>query len=218
MTSYSERFWRINELTSVRMAEMIRQECQVQLDWLSTTAATLEGLVRRFSQPEEVHAVLDTNVVLHYRPVRDVDWPSVLGSSKTVRLVIPLRVIDELDVKKAARSPALARRAASRLRDLERSLTGSTGANLATGLKLEIVALTDFDPELRRRALSPVDVEILDICAAIAGCSGPNPTHLVTGDLGMRIRAAQRGISLKPMPDADRQPLGGIQVDEANEG
>src|SRR5205814_6231219 len=41
-------------------------------------------------------AVLDTHVLLHYRLFDEVDWPTLVGA-KPVRLVVPLRVVEELD-------------------------------------------------------------------------------------------------------------------------
>jgi hypothetical protein len=50
-----------------------------------------------------------------------------------------------------------------------------------------------FDPALYRRLSVPPDVEILDTCEALAAYAGANPVDLVTGDLGVRVRAQARG-------------------------
>jgi hypothetical protein len=70
------------------------------------------------------------------------------------------------------------------------------------------VGLFAFDPSLYRRPALPPDVEILDTCEALAAFAGENPVFLVTGDLGMTVRAQARGVALKQMPDEHRQQLG----------
>ncbi len=60
--------------------------------------------------------VLDSNSLLHHAPPNQMRWDGVIGSP--VRLVVPLRVVQELDDKKASNSKPLRQRAAKRLRQL----------------------------------------------------------------------------------------------------
>ena len=105
-------------------------------------------------------AVMDTNAFLHYRLFNQVDWSEVVGSS-AVRLVVPLRVIDELDLKKAARRSELRGRARTILRHLEGHLESG---EVRPGVRLDVVGLAELDPDTYRQPELAADVEILDVC------------------------------------------------------
>lgn len=57
-----------------------------------------------------VPVVLDTNVLMHYHRPDRVPWAEVIGCD-SVRLVLPICVLDELDNKKYADSDRMSRRA-----------------------------------------------------------------------------------------------------------
>jgi hypothetical protein len=191
---YSERFWRINARELARPYDQLREEVAVQADWLLETADTLERMAARLDDPKAEVAVPDTHVLLHYKPLSDIDWTGVIGSSP-VRLVIPLRVIDELDEKKYARRGELFDRARSVIRQLTRYLDGP--GELREDVHIALVSSMDLDPLAYRQPPPPADVEILDSCQALAAYNGPRAgARLVTGDLGMRLRAEDRGISV----------------------
>lgn len=54
--------------------------------------------------------MVDTNVLLQFQPPDQINWTELLHVA-AVRLVIPLRVIEELDTKKHGRSQKLSERA-----------------------------------------------------------------------------------------------------------
>src|SRR5207244_2479748 len=128
-------------------------------------------------------AVVDTHVLLHYRLFDEIDWRSVIDEDDLL-LIVPLRVVDELDTKKSARRLDLRDRARTVIRHLEACL--ERGGAVRPGVRLEVVALPDLDPETYRKPQLPSDVEILDVCEGVAIYASPRSTHLVTGDLGMR--------------------------------
>jgi hypothetical protein len=49
---------------------------------------------------------------------------------------------------------------------------------------------------------------VLDTRDALAAYTGNNPVRLVSGDLGMRVRASGRDLPLVVLPEAEREPLG----------
>jgi hypothetical protein len=204
---YGERFWRIAAGGGERPEEMRGQEMDSQLAWLSALLDSARTMQARFGATTALIAVLDTNVLLHCKPPSDIDWRALLGA-EDVRLVVPLRVIDELDAKKAARSPALRNRAATRLKSVARVLLDDATHEVRLGVAIDVVGLYEFDPDLWRRPITPPDVEILDTCEALAAYAGGNPVKLITADLGMRLRAQSRGVSWEEIPDKYRQPLG----------
>jgi rRNA-processing protein FCF1 len=203
---FTERLWRISTEQGVRQPETIRQEQVEQVARLQELIDTLERLARKFDRPASTLAVLDTHVVLHYKPLKDIDWASLVDA-EIVRLVVPLRVVDELDDRKSARRPDLVRRARSRIRQLERHVVDTKTTELRPGVTVEVVGPVDLDPEAQRRPPVPADVEILDTCQALSAYAGNNPVYLLTGDLGMRIRAEARNIPLITMSEHVEQPL-----------
>jgi hypothetical protein len=65
--------------------------------------------------------VLDTNVLLHYQRPDNLPWPTVLHRA-SVRLVVPLRVVEELDEKTYSGNPTLASAARNVLPWLEKAI------------------------------------------------------------------------------------------------
>jgi len=78
-----------------------------QVAALEALAADLEARIARAQGGEPT--VLDTNTVLHYQRPDSVPWIDVIGRSP-VRLVVPLRVVEELDAKKYGNNVVLAQR------------------------------------------------------------------------------------------------------------
>jgi hypothetical protein len=97
---YSQRFWQISSGILARPHEMRRQECARVVALLTSLREELSALADRLGPLPRALGVLDTNVVLHYKPLDEVPWTEVFGSSP-VTLVIPRRVLAEIDAKKA---------------------------------------------------------------------------------------------------------------------
>jgi predicted ribonuclease YlaK len=139
--------------------------------------------------------VLDTHVLLHYQPVDQIPWPAVLGA-QSVRLVIPLRVIEEIDAKKYARAANLAKRARNVLPSLER-LVGPAGAPGRLTQEVTIEVPVETGPRYRPE---DADEEILETCRELEQFTGQHVT-LVTGDTAMRLRAQANAIPTRELPD-----------------
>jgi predicted ribonuclease YlaK len=141
--------------------------------------------------------VLDTHTLLHYQLPDSIKWTDVIEEAQ-VRLVIPLRVVEEIDAKKWGPSERLRGRSRSLLPRLE-ELVGLEGsaAPIRDGVTLE----ARIEPAPR---LKPVDAdeEILENCWELWRLSGQREgVTLVTGDTAMRFRAhAQGGIRPVALP------------------
>jgi predicted ribonuclease YlaK len=133
-------------------------------------------------------SVLDTNVLLHYLPIHQVPWPEVVESA-VVRLVIPLRVIEELDAKKYSKSADLAKRARNVLPTLEQ-LLGQAGRPGPVAENVTVEVPVDTGP---RQRPEDADEEIIAVCRDLSQFSGRDVT-LVTGDTALRIRAQAHGL------------------------
>jgi hypothetical protein len=205
---HTDRFWHIRDLTldSARPWELINTEIAVQAERLGLFADALEARAKRLMSTPGQIAVPDTNVFLHFKRFDTIDWTGVVGATP-LRVVIPLSVVEELDLKKAARRRDLADRARSVFARLE-SLMGPTAgapAPLRDQVTVEVLVETEVDPTRIERAGTP-DTEILDVSEFLGFLTG-QPITLVTGDVSMRLRAAVRGLRVVSLPDSLRVPL-----------
>jgi rRNA-processing protein FCF1 len=177
-----------------RPSPLVEAEAKAQSAALKRMVDDLEERTRRLSAAPGHITVLDTNLLLEYQPPGQIPWPQLLRCP-AVRLVVPLRVVEELDAKKYAQRRDLADRARRVLRQLDADL-GSAGApgKVQPGVTIEV----PVDPGPRRRP-ADADAEILDTCHEVRQLTGQAVT-LVTGDTAMRLRAQARGITVTKMP------------------
>lgn len=193
----SARYWHIRGIDSStpRPWPLVEAESNLQKAALERMA---EDLVQRSIQlsaaPGRI-TVVDTNVLLHYLPPPQIPWASILRVDE-VRLVVPLRVIEELDAKKYAKRSDLADRARRVLPLIEDRIgTAGQAGTLQDGVTIEV----PIDPSPRRRP-TDADEEILETCEELSQMTG-RPVALVTGDTAMRIRAEARGIEVVRLPE-----------------
>jgi len=205
---YTDRFWHGQSLaeSSPYAPGLLNNEHEVQVAFLKELRETLTKEEQRQADLKGIQvAVLDTHVLLHYKLFTDVPWETVLEADR-VRVAVPLRVIDELDQKKAARRSDIADRAATVIKHLQMRISGLTDAPvpLRSGVTLEIARVPQIDADAY---VPPVwaDAEILDTCDAVA-IFASSPVTLVTGDYGMKLRASARDIRTLVMPDEYRIP------------
>jgi hypothetical protein len=125
---HTARFWEIRRLvpSDARPIPLIDGERRAQRDALQGMRENLEMHVGRARSAPGHITILDTNTLLHYQLPDSINWPEVVGHDK-VRIVIPLRVVEELDAKKYSESQKLRDRARALLPKLDGliSLMGS---------------------------------------------------------------------------------------------
>jgi hypothetical protein len=198
---YGDRYWHIRNLDreSPRAMELINDEANEQASWLEELADRLTRLADRLAAAPGQLTVLDTNILLHFEPPDQVDWNEVVGHPE-VRLVLPLRVVEELDEKKYTARDNLADRARRLLSTLRSQLSPTAGGpvKLRDGVTIEV----PIDDGPRARTLD-ADQEILDVCHELG--SGGQPVLLVSADTGMWLRATALGIEVVSMPDHYRR-------------
>lgn len=191
------RYWHIRSLDeeSARPFPLVDAELKLQTGALERLLDELESRTSRVTNAQGLPAVLDTNLLLHYLPVDQIPWPEILGSP-AVRLIVPLRVIEELDAKKYSRRKDLASKARRLLPKLESLIHAPAGLGvLSSGVTLEVLA--EAGP--RDRSAS-ADDEILDVALEFQQLSGRAVTVL-TADVAMRVRAAALGLAVALVPD-----------------
>jgi rRNA-processing protein FCF1 len=194
---YTSAYYAILQFTpgSPRGVAFIDSEIARQVRSLEGLRDDLQRRADRARAAPGAITILDTNVLLHYQLPDSVAWPELVGQ-ESVRLVIPLRVIEELDEKKYTASEKLRSRARERLPKLY-ALVGAGGApkELPNGHgTIEVF----IEPGPRMRSVD-ADTEILETARDLALLSG-SKVAIVTGDTGMRLRAEAEGMTIVAMP------------------
>ena len=145
--------------------------------------------------------VIDTNVILEYLPVDQIDWSQVTESR--ARLIVPTRVLGELEAKRYDRSSRLDDVARAQLPRIAEWLESSAGPGVYIGDKrgttIETVPI-----ELEVEPLSDADTEILEFFDMVLRFAPE--ARLVTSDGPLRVRAHLRGYSLARVPETFRRP------------
>ena len=178
-----------------QMSLLISAEVTAKAAELKEIADDLIEARARMARSPGVPTIVDANVLLQYHRLDQIKWASIVGGQ--ARIMLPLRVIEELDAMKY--DPK------ERLRDVARDLlpwleslfpgpdAGPVPANGPDGATVEVL-LADR-PRYRP---SDADEEILDVYHEVRLLAAT--AKLVTGDTGMRMRARAQGIEACPMP------------------
>jgi hypothetical protein len=143
---------------------------------------------------------LDTNVLLHYRRVDEIDWLKVSGTNVVVLLICPV-VIRELDQHKDGHPQTkLRKRAQEVIADLQSKLEGTS--ELRAGVQLEFLACDpqiDFATHGLHREVND-DWLIASVIEWQTHQSG-RVGVIVSADLGVSIKARAHGISVIKLSD-----------------
>ncbi|MFE4651001.1 PIN domain-containing protein [Streptomyces sp. NPDC056707] len=208
---HSVTYWHAVSMDSGFLREgprVIRREIEVQMSILETFTAELLGLIELSKHPG-IPIVYDTNMLNHWQQPSGIVWPTVLKEAglkaHPVRLIIPLTVIDELDRQKYGQGD-LARKAATAIRYLDRTLGGNRDNRLPVEIRKGQATLEIWPEGQNRRRNGDADLAILDCASEIVQLLPTSRTYVLTGDIGMRLRAQQRGISTIRLPDEYRKP------------
>lgn len=148
--------------------------------------------------------VYDTNMLIAWQQPTMIKWQEVLRRQgetlRQARLVVPLRVVDELDRQKYG-DGKLAQRAGVALRYLQRTLAeGQSGeaTQIRDDASLEIWLDTDDRG-------GDADLAILRCASDLAGLYPDSGARVLTGDLGMQLRAQQMDLKVLHLSDNHRK-------------
>jgi len=138
---------------------------------------------------------LDTNILLHFKSVREVDWQQVVGA-REVRLVLCSPVLDELDERKY--DPKTADRAKTVLGELE-DIEKADG-RLRDSVRLDM-ATDDEEP-----SGGNTDLAIIERVKEYAEKHTEERVAIASDDLNMRNRCKARGVECIRLDDEWRRP------------
>jgi hypothetical protein len=195
---HGEHYKLIRDMTATtpRPAPLINDEVTRQVGMLERLKAKVQALEALRARGGQV-AVLDTNALMHYQRPDEIPWADVLGAP-AVRIILPICVIDELDNKKYTGSDRMSRRADLAIRALRQhsgDLRPGSAATLPDSTTLEVF----LDDPGQVRMGNP-DEELISRCLLFQRVIG-RPVTIVTGDLGMQLRADALGLGQVEMPD-----------------
>lgn len=199
---HTARHWNIRTLSesSARPFPVIAHEAQWQAQRLEALAIELEQRHKHLVVPQQcTPAILDTNVIAHYQRFDQIDWPKLLDTQQ-VRIVIPLIVLDELD-DLSYRSTNGGARAKRRLRFMQ-TARGESPPEIPVDVREGVAFQIMMDPRGHVRTENN-DEEIMRQAEIASSMTGESVV-LVTGDYGMQLRAASRGIRWLMLPGSLR--------------
>jgi PIN domain len=202
----SPRFAEIRHMTygTLRPAPLVSMEAEAQAERLEGLIRRLESEFRTFELDNDAVAVLpDTNIFIHFHRYDQIDWPKLVDSP-AVRLIVLALVIDELDAK-SYRSSALGDRVRGVLRSL-RQLRGNSLPEVPVFVRDGVDLQVFMDPPGRRRRPN-ADDEFLARAEQLANILGRDSVIVATGDLGMQLRATNRGLRHSALDERLRLPL-----------
>jgi hypothetical protein len=159
-----------------------------------------------------LHAYLDTNALLEFRPPRDLDWNGLLREKQLVLVVSPV-VIEELQRIKDGALRDIPRRkrlrAGETLKTLERELfpddaqpAGVVRLNDGVGLRFDGRAVPSA--VFTDNSLDPNLADARLVAAVIAARDAGQRVCLVGNDAGPRWQAKSRGIAAHNLPETWR--------------
>ena len=146
----------------------------------------------------QVFAFIDTNVLLHYRFFRDVNWAKELRAEEVTLVFAPV-VVEELDKRKwagARRERVRAKKVLKALKDL-----GLSATPVAMRPSVRIMALDEepADALFARHRLQPLtgdDRLLASVLAFREAQSGGAAVLVLTADTGLSVKAPTRQIDV----------------------
>lgn len=177
----------------------LQAEIRSQTSLLAQLLEDLEARVARARMASGAMVVLDTNTLVEYQPPDSIPWPDLLGVP-AVRLILPLRVVEELDSMKYSDRARRREKVRRVIPQLKAALgPGGEPREICAGVTLEVAV----DPGPRRRPVD-ADEEVLATCEELGQLSGAE-VSLASADIAIQLRAAARSIDVVGIPEKYRR-------------
>ncbi len=172
-----------------QLTPLIYDDLRAKTQDLNEAVAYLEGLRDRMRRAPGLPIVVDSNVLLQWHRPDHVNWAALVKIS--ARVMLPLRVIEEIDAKKYSGNARLRTRARNVLPWINGLFPeGDTGpVPLRPDATIELI----LEDRPRHRP-DDADEEILDVSHRVVQFAGSG--KLMTGDTAMRVRAMTEGLEV----------------------
>ncbi|MER5890608.1 PIN domain-containing protein [Streptomyces sp. NPDC001941] len=208
---YNGHYWHlVADGNSPLLHGTLVREVQRQIHAMVQAQADLAAL-RCYAERPGMAIVYDTNALNHWPRPDEVKWADILREQdfhgRVARLVIPLVVIDELDLQKGG-SNALSAKASKAIRYLEKTLDG-TLSDAPAQVRPDATLEVRLDPPGHRRG--DPDMEIL-LCAAELDLLGV-PTRVLSNDFGLHLRARSMGLTPIRIPEPQHRKAPSADTD-----
>ena len=197
---YSPRLWALRgmDATAPLAREWAELELRARTAALVAARQTLLNAQTRWRSDNDTLCVPDTNLLLHHeKTLLYIPWRKIVQARAGVRVVLPVKVIDELDAqKRTGKTQETRTRARATLRELRSTgVVGTTRwhtllAEYGVVTKLEVLA-DDRD----HQRMGDADLEIVDRAAELSELAG-RQVVIVTSDVGMEVRAGTADVSV----------------------
>ncbi len=177
-----------------QLLRSVNAEVESKRQLFESMSRELKETRTRLGRAPGLPSVADTNFMVHCVRPDQISWKSMHGEA--LRLVIPLRVIEELDAMKTDNKERLRRSSREILSWLESQFKGGTGpVRIRDGEETTLEILLSERPRYRP---SDPDEEVLDVCHDLKRFVGNS--ILITADYGMKLRASAESIDTLQIP------------------
>ncbi|TQJ54653.1 PIN domain-containing protein [Streptomyces sp. SLBN-115] len=195
---YSAAYWEIRRITQVtpRPYPLIHGEIENRIRDIEAALALLTRMRTFVSHPGSI-VVPDTSAFIQGEIFTDLVWPTKMGVKGSVRLVVPIIVVEQLDRLKDGgntRAGDRARKVLKRLRGQRRAAGPGIPAQVRDKVTVEIF----LDDGWQQR--HPIaDDEIIQQALKIQKIV-PHEITLACVDAGMEFRALENGLKVFEVP------------------
>jgi hypothetical protein len=146
-----------------------------------------------------LYAFIDTNILMHYPPLQDVDWLKMCGH-QAVTVMLCSVVVDEVDQHRSnARLADRAKRCQKEIRDYRRK---ELRPNVTLDVSMLGLEKSDFPDE---KIPEHPDEKIICLAKKFGKANGVE-VAVVSADVGMELRAEPHGVEVIVPPDELRLP------------
>lgn len=205
---------RYREICSMVVGSHLRPllyaEIESRAALLEEYADELFTAIERARRAPGVPVVVDKNAMLQSWSPDELRWQDELGD--LARVIVPLRVIEELEGTARSRSDPMSDAARELLAWIDKLFPeGDEGVVPISDTATIEVLLADRP----RHRPEDANEEILDAAHEVAQLSGGS-VLLLTGDTGMRIRARSEGLEVLALPESWRRPPDSVDNEVAS--
>ncbi|HET6356110.1 PIN domain-containing protein [Streptomyces sp.] len=199
---HTASYWEIRRLTQVSPGAfaLMQGEIERQVQRIDAAIEKLRQYREFASHPGKI-VVPDTSALIRGVWLPDFVWQTHLDIKDSVRMVVPILVVEELDgFKDRDRTGTAGDRAAKVLkwlRELCRAVEPGAPAEVRNKVTIEVL----LDDEWQRRRPN-ADAEIIDQALLVQEMTGTAVT-LACVDASMEFRARQHGLNVYEMPTTE---------------